>query len=315
LIDLTGQAQLATNNKEGALDSYSKLVSLAPKSPTAHFRLAAAHMLNNNTSAAEQDLKKALALQPVYLDAQVLLAQILFKQGKGDAALAIVRQIQKTAGQGAVGHMLEGDILLSQKKPELAIDHYQKALSTAKTFPIFTKLHTTLVQNGKEKQADALFAQWLKENPDDLATAMYAGERALASNQFKEAGAQFEAILQRHPNNLAALNNLAWAYHKSADPRALATAEQAYKLGAGNAQIGDTLGWILVEQGNAARGVPLLQKALAMAPQDRSIRFHLAAGLAKAGEKAKAKKELEQILASGNDFAQIGEVRAMLKLL
>jgi predicted Zn-dependent protease len=160
-----------------------------------------------------------------------------------------------------------------------------------------------------------LFAQWLKDNPDDLATAMYAGERALASNQFKEAGSQFEAILQRHPNNLAALNNLAWAYHKSADPRALATAEQAYKLGAGNAQIGDTLGWILVEQGNAARGVPLLQKALALAPQDRSIRFHLAAGLAKAGEKAKAKKELEQILASGNDFAQIGEVRAMLKLL
>ena len=315
LINLLGQAQLATNNKGGALESYSKLVNLVPKSALAQYRLASVHMMLNNETAAEEDLKKALALQPDYLDAQMLQAQIAFKKGNYDAALAIARQVQKATGKGAVGHILEGDIQLNRKKPDLAIEQYQQAFKTAKTFPIFLKIHHAMAQNGKEKQAEALMTQWQKDNPNDLPTAMLVAETSLAKNQFKEASAQFEAILKRDPKNLPALNNLAWVYQKTNDPRALATADEAYKLAGDRPQIIDTLGWILIEQGNTTRGVPLLQKAVELAPQDRTIRFHLAAGLAKAGDKANARKELEQILAAGNDFSQIGEVRAMLKLL
>ncbi len=45
------------------------------------------------------------------------------------------------------------------------------------------------------------------------------------------------------------------------------TAERAYKLEPDNAAVADTLGWMLVEQGNTKRGVELLQKAVAAAPK------------------------------------------------
>ena len=74
------------------------------------------------------------------------------------------------------------------------------------------------------------------------------------------------------------LNNLAWAYQQVKDARALETAERAYKLAPDNAAIADTLGWILVEQGNTKRGIEVLQKAVTAAPKIASYRYHLARG-------------------------------------
>src|SRR5206468_12674672 len=107
--------------------------------------------------------------------------------------------------------------------------------------------------------------------------------------------------------------SLAWAYPQEQDPRALATAEQALKLAADNPAVIDTVGWMLVEQGNTARGLPLLQKASGMAPDAPDIRYHLAVGLNKSGDKQGARKELDKLLAQNKPFPQIEEARALLK--
>jgi predicted Zn-dependent protease len=82
-----------------------------------------------------------------------------------------------------------------------------------------------------------------------------------------------------------------------------------------NPAILDTLGWILVDQGNTARGLPLLQKAVSLAPNSMDIRYHLVLGLVKSGDKAKAKQELEQLLAANKTFSNIDDAKALLKQL
>jgi Flp pilus assembly protein TadD len=99
------------------------------------------------------------------------------------------------------------------------------------------------------------------------------------------------------------------------DPRGLATAEQAYKLAENSPGIMDTLGWLLVEQGNTGRGLPLLQKASTLAPNSSEVRYHLAVGLSKSGDKAGARKELDKLLADDKSFAQADDARALLKTL
>ena len=95
------------------------------------------------------------------------------------------------------------------------------------------------------------------------------------------------AAAQKQPDNVLVLNNLAWAYQQVKDPRALETAERAYKLKPDNAAVADTLGWMLVEQGNTTRGLELLQKAVAAAPKALEIRYHLAQAWVKSGDKVK----------------------------
>jgi Flp pilus assembly protein TadD len=97
------------------------------------------------------------------------------------------------------------------------------------------------------------------------------------------------------------------------DPQALEYAEKAHQLAADNPAVLDTLGSILIEQGNTTRGLPLLRKAVSLAPDMPDIRYHLALGLIKANDKASARKELEQLVGTGKNFADIGEARALLK--
>jgi predicted Zn-dependent protease len=58
----------------------------------------------------------------------------------------------------------------------------------------------------------------------------------------------------------------------------------------------DTYGWMLVETGNAARGVELMQAAVKAAPGIPIYRLHLAQGWLNAGDKDRARDELEQLL-------------------
>jgi len=127
--------------------------------------------------------------------------------------------------------------------------------------------------------------------------------------------AQLESVLKLETKNIQALNNLAWAYLQTKDNRALSTAEQAYNLAGENPMVIDTLGWVLLSQSQTERALPLLQKAAALAPDVGDIRYHLAYGYFKVGNKASARKELEQVLAKGEPFGDSGAARTLLQQL
>jgi putative PEP-CTERM system TPR-repeat lipoprotein len=315
VLDLLGQSQLAAKDQAGALETYSKLANVLPKSALPQMRLASVHAEMKNDAAAADDLRRALELQPDLLDAQLARIDLAMRGGKADEALAVARQIQKKAPQPTLGYVIEGDIRLSQKKPALALPAYQKAYMMAPTPQLLVKVADSMKQAGRSKEAQPLLAQWRKTHPNDPVVALYVAEGHLANKEFKPAIALLQDILKANPHNPVALNNLAWAYQQEKDPRALATAEQALKLTGESPAVMDTLGWMLVEQGNMQRGLPLLQKAVTLAPAAPEIRYHLAFGLSKAGDKAGARKELDKLLAENRPFEQRDDARSLRNTL
>jgi putative PEP-CTERM system TPR-repeat lipoprotein len=315
LLELQGQAQVATKDPSAALETYSKLVNVLPKSAAAQLRLAGVHMLLKNDAAAADDLKRAVELQPEFMPARMAQIELALRNKQPDEALAKARQIQKLNEKAPVGYAVEGDVLLAQGKAAQALPAYEKALSIAQSPELLVKVAQTMSMAGKGKEAQARAAQWLKEHPNDALVAMFLADRSLASKEYKPAISLLEGVIKQNPNNPVALNNLAWAYQQEKDPRALGTAEQAFKVGGENPGVMDTLGWMLVEQGNTARGLPLLQKASGLSPDSPEIRYHLAVTLHKSGDKQGARKELNQLLAQNKPFAQIEEARALLKTL
>ena len=315
LMDLLGQAQLANDDGQGALDSYSKLVNIVPKSALAQMRLAQAQGKLKNDAAAAESLKRASALQPNLLQARVAQVEVAMRRGRTDEALAMIRQLQQDVPGSPVGFLMEGDLQQAQKKPALAAAAYDKAFAITKSGAVLLRSAQALRQAGKEDEARQRVAQYAKAHPEDLQVAMFLAEGHLAAKEYKPAAALLEDIVKRTPNNGPALNNLAWAYQQLKDPRALATAEQALKVAGDNPSVMDTLGWMLVEQGNTQRGLALLQKAAAGAPALPEVRYHLAVALNKSGDKTGARKELESLLAQNKPFAQQEEARSLLKAL
>ncbi|MEH6433589.1 XrtA/PEP-CTERM system TPR-repeat protein PrsT [Massilia sp. DD77] len=300
LLELLGQAQLASKDGAGALETYSKLVKVLPKSAMAQYRLANAHVALKNESAAAEDIKRALALQPDFLPAHLAQVELAMRAKKPEQALESARALQKQPNNAAVGYVLEGDLLTREKKQDQALAMYEKAYALQPSSKVLLTIHRAMLASGKEAQADARLADWMKKNPNDMTVIMYQAERSLTKGQLKQAAAQFETIVKAAPNNGVALNNLAWTYQQLKDPRALETAEQAYRASGDHPAVMDTLGAILVERGDLKRAVPLLQKGVNLAPNSGDLRLHLAQALIKSGDKAGAKKELELLASKGN---------------
>lgn len=315
LLDLLGKAQMANQDLSGALESYSKFAAAQPKNAPVQMALANLHMMLKNPTAAEASVKKALQLQPDYPAAQLAYAELLFRKKQPDQAIAQARALQKAHPTVAAGFMLEGDILMNQGKAAQALSLYEKGLALSKSPDMLMKTANALRATGKGAEAEKRLTQAIQQHPTDYRLQLFRAEYSLGDKQYKQAAEQLEAIVKAQPNHAAALNNLAYAYQQNKDSRALATADAAYKLASEEPAVMDTLGWILVEQGDTKRALPLLQKASVKAPQSADIRYHLAVGLFKSGDKVGARKEAEQALANGQAFAQADDARALLKQL
>jgi putative PEP-CTERM system TPR-repeat lipoprotein len=315
LLDLLGQAQVGVKDLPGALETFSKLVNVAPKSALAQVHLSVVHAAMKNDTEAASDLRRAVELQPDFAPARIAQAELAMRTGKPDEAITVARAVQKFNDKNPLGFVLEGDIQMAVKKPALALAAYEKAFALARTPALMVKVADAMKQNGKGPAAMAFIAQWNKEHPTDATGTMYYAEQLMAAKQYKQASGLFEELLKREPNNPAVLNNLAWSYQQDKDPRALATAQQALKVAKDSPAVMDTAGWLMVEQGDVKGGLPLLQKAASMAPNAVEIRYHFAVALNKSGDKAGARKELTELLSQNKPFSQIDDARALLKTL
>lgn len=314
-LDLLGSAQLAVNDKVGALNTFSKMAQKAGLSPDALNRLALAQLANNQSSAARTTLNQAIKQMPNHLPSLNALIRLEMKEKKPEKALLLTRQIQTQRPDSPEGFELEGDIYLNQKQTAQAIKAYEQAMAKGTSSAGLIKLHRAYVLGGNSGVADAYLTKWVQQHPNDLDVLAYAADHYTNTGRNKEAIMHYQAILQQKPGNAMLLNNLAYAYQQESDIRARATAEQAYRLAPNSPAIQDTLGWIMVQQGQIQQGLEFLRKAANKAPANPSIRYHYGVALARNGDKPAARKELEFVLRNSPEFSQVNAIRTeLLKL-
>ena len=92
-------------------------------------------------------------------------------------------------------------------------------------------------------------------------------------------------------------------------------AERAFKISPRDAHIVDTLGWILVDQGEADAALTYLHAANLGAPEDLDIQYHLAVALYRVGRAADARILLENLLGSFGSFADRAEAEKLMQEL
>jgi len=314
-LNLLGSTQLATGDKTNAITTFTLLTKRANQSPDAYLRLAIAQLEDKKLAEARASLQTALKLKPDHQPSQDALLRLELLEKKPDAALRIARQIQTQHPKSPLGFDREADIQLSQKRVPEAIKAYEQAIERGAGSAVMIKLFRVEVLSRNTKRAEQRINGWLKQHPRDNAVRAHAAEYYLANGRNKEAIAQYTEIQRLAPGNVIVLNNLATLYQRENDSRALATAEQALKAAPDNPAVQDTLGWILVEQGQAPRGLELLRKALVKAPKAASVRYHHAVALARTGKKAEARQEIEKLLKDTPNFAEAEAARAVLKSL
>ncbi|HLX30541.1 MAG TPA: XrtA/PEP-CTERM system TPR-repeat protein PrsT [Casimicrobiaceae bacterium] len=295
LVDLLANAQLLNGDLHQAVDTLTQLAKLQPQNPLVPLRLAELQTRLKDYQAAIDNERKALALQPGLSQAWGALAKTYLVQGKVDAALAEARRLQKEQPDKAIGYALEAEIFGGEKKWDDALAAYHAALKRENAPLLAFRVYATLEAAGRSSEAAQWAAQWIKDHPQDPTLVQALAERDQQRKDYGAAVTGYKRVLAIDPDNIGALNNLAWVLTEQGKPDALGYAEQAHRLAPLNPNVLDTLGWTASRTGDPKRGAQLLKMASALAPQDSEIRLHLAKALVDAGDKAGAKQALTEL--------------------
>jgi putative PEP-CTERM system TPR-repeat lipoprotein len=309
------QTQLQAGNNKDALATLHKLVEAVPRSPEIHYLLGAVQIKQQETAAARNNLQQALQLQADYPAAQLLLGRLSITDKDYAAALGIAADLQQAHPDAAYGDELTGDVSAARKEYQQAATAYALAYSKNASALLAQKLYQSRLQAGETGAAHEALRQWLAAHPEDVPTRALLAQALLTANQRAQAMEEYKNLLEYAPDKVSALNNLAWLYQEEKNPEGIKYAERAYKLVPNRPEVIDTLGWLLVQNGETNRGLVLLQEAATKAPHLPDIRYHMAAALEKAGRREEARKELEHLLKSSKTFDERDKAVALRKQL
>lgn len=301
VMNAAGMLYLESGRFDQAQTMFKEGTASAAGNPLLWLNLGRAQLGLNQRGPARESLEKALSLQPEWLPAIGALAFLEVQEGNGGAALNRIEALKQTRPNDPQLLALEGEVYtVLQKYPE-ASRAYEAAAVLRPAPELATKIFQVRTA-GKLPDALEPLERWSREHPEDLGFRTLLADAYLQGGEARKAIGQYEQILQRQPKHVPSLNNLAWLYHEQRDQRALATARQAHQLAPQLPAIMDTLGWILVETGQANEGVPLLEQAATSTNASADIKYHYAAALARTGAKAQAKEQLTQLLAGQATF-------------
>lgn len=316
LMDLLGRAQLASGDHAQALTTYKRMAALEPYSPRSLLRIAATQMAAKDSSAAEQTLKQALGQFPGNLTILETQYAMALTMQRSQDALAVARQIQKSHPTILRGYELEAELAARRGDVPSIAKAYSSALKANPDSTLAAiKLHGTLLRTGDAAEAERLAKSWRSSHPKDMSFVAATGDQYMAIGNFGAAEQQFRTILNQHPDHIGALNNLAWVLAAQGKPGALDHINRAINLDSRTAPLLDTLAWVQASEKRYDLAIKSQREAIALSPEDPTLRLNLAKLMARSGDTASARSELEGLSKLGNKFGGQGEVEALLAKL
>ena len=273
-----------------------------PRTQRARRQLAALQLRAGDAAAAEATLLQGLRAEP---NDPVLLQGLVavVRQARGlEPAQDLANRLARDPTAQPAGSALRGDLMMAMERPADAARAYAAAHAERPSAYLALRHASALRIAGQPAQSATALREWLERTPDDHDAGMMLSQLDLEAGRLAQAESLLEGLLQRRPDDGLALNNLAWLLREKSDAvsirRARGLAERGYFL-APNAEVADTLGWILARDGHAPEAVMLLRHSAQMRPQaavEAGAAYRFAFALHASGAPAEALAILAPVL-------------------
>ncbi len=264
---LIGKAAFAEGRFADAVGAFENARGLDPNSNLFLAGLVQAFERLERRDDAVKALEDYLADHPEDSDARLRLGDIYFKLEDFASAQEAYREFTKSDPGSSAGHLRLAGVYFRQDREDEAIEVLRQGVAAA---PHNERLTLGL----------ALNLQRL--------------------GRFEEAIATYEAFLEIEPRSVTAANNMAAlvADHENGDLKALRRALVLVEplQTSDNPQFLDTIGWLYYRAGEANQAITFLKRAIALAPKNLEINYHLGMAFLAEGQIAPAREHLEKAL-------------------
>jgi tetratricopeptide (TPR) repeat protein len=283
-----GMAGALRQSEKSPLPAMVLQLSLRMQPDLTEARLVQAEIAtaDHHYAQAAAALEQVPADDPLAAIVQAHLADDDARIGKEEAALAILDTLASDHPDRPDPLVQKGDLLAGMKEYHAAIEAYTKAVALTP--------HPT-------KQDWFLF---------------YARGAAYERlGDWQAAEADMQRALQVYPEQPVVLNFLgfSWADQNRNLAQAHDYIQKALDQRPEDGEIVDSLGWVLLRQGDTQQAVHVLEKAAEMQPVDPTITGHLGDAYWDAGRKLEAEDQWRRALVLGPDADEARRIEARLK--
>lgn len=221
--------------------------------------------------------------------------QLLGETGQYKEALKELEKLSAEEAAKPDALFVKGRLLLADKQPEQALvaltDSYQQNQASVTALMIADIYAKTV----SEQKAKSFIEQHFNYKPNDAALRIYYGNLLLGTDKQQSTSA-FAKVLETQPENVAALNNLAWTlFEQQKVTEALPHIEKAIKLAPENPDVLDTYATILFATGEQKKALEQFEKSLRIRPENVAVQLNYIDALLKTGDKNTAKTMLDKV--------------------
>lgn len=318
-VSARGLAYLELGKLREAKWDLEEVARLSPRSSSAQINLAKVSVAERNFNAALAIYEKALALDPRNFDAITGIVNTSIKLGETAKAHARIDEMMGVnAGRAdviAALRYLNSTVYSEEKNVAAAEQELVVAIELDPDYlPAYSAYASLLAGQNRTDEAVAQYKKVIEKRPGAQAYTMLGILEEARGNR-TEAEAAYRSALEIAADTPIAANNLAWllAENDGNLDEALRLANSAVAKNQSFAGFYDTLGWVYLKKGLASPAVEQLKKAVALeeatakrtgAEPNPGYRVRLGMALAKAGDKASAKREVETSLQKANFLSQ-----------
>jgi putative PEP-CTERM system TPR-repeat lipoprotein len=296
-LSALASAQFANNDKSSAEKTLRQIISQYTQD--IRYRLVLAKLLGeylNKEKEVSNLLDEIFQIEPDNLQALIFKTTYLIKTKQYKEAMALADKVDTLVPNLAIGKQLKGSVYIAERKLAKAQDAYQQAYQIEPNNKTLSDIVDLMSAQGKQAAAIGFLNNKLEKDGKNIAAHFKLATIYQQQKNNVLAEKHYDVILTEQPDNVNALNNLAWLYLAKNDSRAISIAEKAYKNASGAAAIADTYGYILVKQGKPKEGLAILEKAAKSLPNIKDIQYHLAEAYSENGNKGRAIEILERIV-------------------
>lgn len=260
----------------------------------AELQYANIEIKEKNFEAAEARLHKVLEKRPgdPRIISGLVLAYITGNQlGKAESFLD--EEIKRTPASG-LAKRLRADIELRSGKYDLAIEHYKQVLTGDSNSPqLYLALGNAYRLKGDEQNAILNLERAATLAPRDAAPIMLIAQAETDAGQKAVAVQSFRRALERSPDDVTLMNNLAYIMADSGGnlDEALSLIQKALQKAPGQPNLIDTLGWIYLKKNWSESALPVFRGLTEKYPNNPTFRYHFGVALLQNGDKATARAE------------------------
>jgi predicted Zn-dependent protease len=253
-------------------------------------------MRANSPEGALHNVQKGLQVRPDDPALLAALVEIEAERGNWAKAEAALKTLNAKHPKRVESARVEAHLAMMRKQYAAAANAYRAALAREPSTADALQVARAYIAGGESAKGAAFLKEWLAARPNDVPALKGLAEAQHRAGLLNDAKQSYERIVAAYPEDGPSLNNYANLLLTLSDRNARAIAERAVQNDPKNASYADTLGWVLVQQGDNGQGLRYLRDARLRSPQNGQIRLHLAYALAKSGRTSEARDELSTAL-------------------